>query len=173
MLPLFFQVVLLDSATTAGARLAIPSLATPIGGVVAGVVMSRYGRLAALVRAGAILMAVGNALVAGLRFEDDLWKYYVYIFPANLGQGIVYPGILFTSLATFEHAGQSENDISLVPVSLRKGTWGKGGSKTLFVFLADIVPEQITPCAPRPSTSSDPSAPSGACRLLPPSCRRR
>lgn len=105
MLPLFFQVVLLDSATTAGARLAIPSLATPIGGVVAGVVMSRYGRLAALVRAGAILMAVGNALVAGLRFEDDLWKYYVYIFPANLGQGIVYPGILFTSLATFEHAG--------------------------------------------------------------------
>lgn len=41
MLPLFFQVVLLDSASTAGARLAIPSLATPIGGVIAGVVMSR------------------------------------------------------------------------------------------------------------------------------------
>ncbi|KAK4164316.1 putative vacuolar basic amino acid transporter [Cladorrhinum sp. PSN259] len=103
-LPLFFQVVLLDSATTAGARLAIPSLATPIGGLVAGVVMSRWGKLLGLVRVGAILMVVGNALVTSLGFEDSAWKYYVYIFPANLGQGIVYPGILFTSLATFDHA---------------------------------------------------------------------
>jgi hypothetical protein len=105
MLPLFFQVVLLDSATTAGARLAIPSLATPIGGLISGIVMSRWGKLTSLVRAGALLMVVGNALVTSFRFKDATWKYFVYIFPANLGQGIVYPGILFTSLATFEHAG--------------------------------------------------------------------
>lgn len=106
LLPLFFQIVLLDSATTAGARLAIPSLATPIGGLIAGVVMSRWGKLITLVRIGAILMAIGNALVTSLHFVDDNWKYYVYIFPANLGQGVIYPGILFTSLATFEHAGK-------------------------------------------------------------------
>jgi hypothetical protein len=105
-LPLFFQVVLLDSATTAGGRLAIPSLATPIGGLIAGIVMSKWGKLVTLVRVGAILMVVGNALVTSLGFEDSVWKYYVYIFPANLGQGIVYPGILFTSLATFDHAGE-------------------------------------------------------------------
>ena len=58
-----------------------------------------------LVRLGAFFMVVGNALVTSLGFEDSAWKYYVYIFPANLGQGIVYPGILFTSLATFDHAG--------------------------------------------------------------------
>ncbi|KAI1878152.1 uncharacterized protein JN550_000334 [Neoarthrinium moseri] len=104
MLPLFFQVVLLDSATKAGARLAIPSLASPIGGLIAGVVMSRYGKLTTLVRVGAFLMAAGNALVTSLQFEDSTWKYYAYIFPANLGQGIVYPGLLFTSLATFEHS---------------------------------------------------------------------
>jgi len=69
--------------------------------------MSRWGKLLTLVRLGAFLMVVGNALVTSLGFEDSKWKYYVYIFPANLGQGIVYPGILFTSLATFEHAGQS------------------------------------------------------------------
>ncbi|KAK1835724.1 major facilitator superfamily domain-containing protein [Podospora conica] len=103
-LPLFFQIVLLDSATTAGARLAIPSLATPIGGLVAGVIMSRWGKLIPLVRTGAFLMVVGNALVTSLGFVDSRWKYFVYIFPANLGQGIVYPGILFTSLATFDHA---------------------------------------------------------------------
>ena len=106
MLPLFFQVVLLDSATTAGARLAIPSLATPIGGVIAGVVMSRWGQLTTLMRTGAILMVIGNALVTLLGFEDSTWKYFVYVFPANLGQGIIYPAILFTSLASFDHAGK-------------------------------------------------------------------
>jgi hypothetical protein len=106
MLPLFFQVVLLDSVSTAGARLAIPSLATPIGGVIAGVVMSRWGNLTALMRAGAILMVIGNALVTSLGFEDSKWKYFVYVFPANLGQGIIYPAILFTSLASFDHAGK-------------------------------------------------------------------
>lgn len=105
MLPLFFQVVLLDSATKAGARLAIPSLATPIGGVIAGVVMSRWGKLISLVRLGAVCMTFGNGLVASLSFHDKPWKYLVYIFPANLGQGIIYPATLFTTLASFDHSG--------------------------------------------------------------------
>ena len=84
----------------------IPSLAVPIGGLIAGIVMSRWGKLLALVRVGAVLMAVGNGLVASLRFEDSHWKYFVYIFPANLGQGVIFPGILFTALASFEHSGK-------------------------------------------------------------------
>lgn len=103
-LPLFFQVVLLDSAATAGARLAIPSLAYPIGGIVAGAIMSRYGKLIPLVRIGAFFMALGNGLVTSINFYDAMWKYYVFIFPANLGQGIIYPATLFTNLATFEHS---------------------------------------------------------------------
>lgn len=106
MLPLFFQVVLQDSATKAGARLAIPSLATPIGGLIAGVVMSRWGKLILLVRTGALLMTLGNGLVTSLSFYDSKWKYMVYIFPANLGQGIIYPATLFTTLASFDHSGE-------------------------------------------------------------------
>lgn len=105
MLPLFFQVVLLDSASKAGGRLAIPSVATPIGGLIAGVIMSRYGHLLGLVRTGAICMTIGNALVTSLQFHDQTWKYYVYILPANLGQGILYPSTLFSNIATFEHSG--------------------------------------------------------------------
>lgn len=67
--------------------------------------MSRWGHLAHLVRAGAFLMFLGNTLVMLLRFNDASWKYIVYLIPANLGQGIVYPGILFTFLAAFDHAG--------------------------------------------------------------------
>ncbi|KAI8965368.1 MFS general substrate transporter [Daldinia sp. FL1419] len=124
LLPLFFQIVLLDSATTAGARLAIPSLATPIGGLVAGIVMSRWGKLITLVRIGAILMAIGNALVTSLSFVDSNWKYYVYIFPANLGQGIIYPGMLFTSLATFEHADHAVSASTVYLIRSLGTVWG-------------------------------------------------
>lgn len=50
-------------------------------------------------------MLIGNALTTSLQFVDQDWKYFVYIFPANLGQGMVMPAMLFTGLATFEHAG--------------------------------------------------------------------
>jgi hypothetical protein len=105
MIPLFFQVVLFDSASKAGARLVIPSLATPVGGLVAGIIMSRWGKLAPLVRTGAALMVLGNTLVVFYQFENATWKYFVYLIPANLGQGMAYPGILFTFLAIFDHAG--------------------------------------------------------------------
>lgn len=91
MLPLFFQVVLLDSASQAGARLAIPSLATPLGGIITGYIMSRYGKLIALLRSGTLCMVIGNALVTSLQFTDATWKYYLFIFPPNFGQGITYP----------------------------------------------------------------------------------
>ncbi|KAJ5762720.1 hypothetical protein N7533_001401 [Penicillium manginii] len=86
-IPLLFQVILLDSPTKAGARLVIPSLATPLGGLISGIVMSRWGKLAWLVRTGAGLMFIGNLLVTLLRFDDSQWKYFAYIIPANLGQG--------------------------------------------------------------------------------------
>ncbi|PKS06231.1 hypothetical protein jhhlp_006977 [Lomentospora prolificans] len=124
MLPLFFQVVLLDSATKAGARLTIPSLATPLGGLVAGIVMSRWGKLVWLVRLGAILMLFGNSLVTSLKFEDSRWKYLVYIFPANLGQGIIYPAILFTTLASFDHADHAVSASTVYLIRSLGTVWG-------------------------------------------------
>lgn len=67
--------------------------------------MSRYGRLIGMMRIGLLFMAVGNGLLTSLRFADSNWKYFAYLIPANFGQGIVYPSILFTSLASFEHEG--------------------------------------------------------------------
>jgi MFS family permease len=106
MIPLYFQVVLLESASTAGLRLVIPSLGTPIGGIVAGLIMSRYGKLATIVRIGALFMLLGNALIVAFRFQDAPWKYFVYLIPANIGTGMAYPGSLFTFLALFDHTGE-------------------------------------------------------------------
>ena len=66
--------------------------------------MSRYGQLSGLVRVGCLFMLLGNALLASLKYQDVKWKYVVYLFPANLGQGIAYPSILFTFLAAFDHS---------------------------------------------------------------------
>jgi hypothetical protein len=103
MIPLFFQAVLQDSPSEAGLRLVIPSLATPVGGLIAGIIMSRIGCLSELVRIGCFLMMLGNGLVASLRYKDASWKYLIYLIPANLGQGMAYPAILFTFLAAFDH----------------------------------------------------------------------
>ncbi|PGH29057.1 hypothetical protein GX50_08189, partial [[Emmonsia] crescens] len=124
MLPLFFQVVLQDSASTAGARLIIPSLATPVGGVISGFVMSRWGHLANLVRIGALLMFIGNALVMLLGFDSAKWKYIAYIIPASLGQGIVYPAILFTVLAAFDHADHAVSASTVYLIRSLGTVWG-------------------------------------------------
>ncbi|KAG5795113.1 hypothetical protein H9Q69_005862 [Fusarium xylarioides] len=141
-----YGVVLLDSATTAGARLAIPSLATPIGGLIAGVVMSRWGKLLALVRTGALLMVLGNGLVTLLQFQDSKWKYFVYVFPANLGQGIIYPGILFTSLVSFDHADHAVTASTVYLIRSLGTVWGVSVTSaivqtTLSVRLPDALSE--------------------------------
>jgi MFS family permease len=131
MLPLFFQVVLLDSATKAGARLAIPSLATPIGGLIAGIVMSRWGKLITLVRLGALLMTLGNGLVTSLSFSDSTWKYMVFIFPANLGQGIIYPATLFTTLASFDHSDHAVSASTVYLIRSLGSVWGVAITATI------------------------------------------
>jgi hypothetical protein len=106
---LFFQVVLKETPSKAGGRLVIPSLATPFGGLIAGIVMSRWGYLSNLVRTGCFLIVIGNVSIATLKYHDASWKYFVYLIPANLGQGIVYPSTLFTFLAAFDHSRKSLN----------------------------------------------------------------
>lgn len=131
MIPLFFQVVLLDTASKAGIRLIVPSLSTPIGGLIAGFVMSRWGMLGHLVRTGCVFMVLGNGLVASLKYQDSSWKYVAYLFPANIGQGIVYPSILFTNIAHFEQSQQAVST-SMVYLFRSMGTvWGVAAASTI------------------------------------------
>ncbi|KAG0650246.1 putative transporter [Hyphodiscus hymeniophilus] len=128
MIPLFFQVVLKDSASKAGLRLAIPSLATPVGGLIAGFIMSRWGLLSQLVRAGCFFMVLGNGLICSLRYHDSTWKYILYLFPANVGQGIVFPSILFTNISAFEQSLST----SMVYLFRSMGmVWGVAAASTI------------------------------------------
>ncbi|RFU77661.1 hypothetical protein TARUN_4569 [Trichoderma arundinaceum] len=124
ILPLFFQAVLQDSATKAGVRLAIPSLAIPMGGLIAGTVMSRWGKLIPLMRTGLILMTIGQALVSSWAFVDSPWKYVLYIFPSHLGTGIVYPAILFISIASHAHSDHAVSASTTYVVRSLGSVWG-------------------------------------------------
>ncbi|UKZ83775.1 hypothetical protein TrVFT333_011588 [Trichoderma virens FT-333] len=124
MLPLFFQAVLQDSATKAGGRLAIPSLAMPTGGLIAGTVMSRWGKLIPLMRTGLILMTIGQALVSSWAFADASWKYVLYIIPSHLGTGIVYPAILFISIASHAHSDHAVSASTTYLVRSLGTVWG-------------------------------------------------
>lgn len=144
MLPLFFQVVLRDSASEAGLRLVIPSLATPVGGLLSGIIMSRWGKLSGLVRTGCLFMMLGNGLVASLQFRDVAWKYFVYLVPANFGQGIAYPAILFTFLGAYSHSEQAVAT-SMVYLFRSMGTvWGVASSSALLQnVLANRLPSAL------------------------------
>jgi MFS family permease len=96
-------------------RLVIPALATPVGGLIAGYTMTRYGKLAWLVRVGTFAMTVGNLAVACLSFSNAHWKYFVFLFPANLGIGMANPSMLFSFIGMFEHQGKIPGNKCVYP----------------------------------------------------------
>ncbi|KAF5710532.1 multidrug efflux transporter (Eurofung) [Fusarium mundagurra] len=108
LMPFFFQTVLLDSASSAGLRLVPPSLGTPIGGLITGIVMRQGGdHLTLLTRLGLAAMLVSNILLLTLGIHENNWKYSAYLTLGNFAQGMVYPSILFGFIRTTlesEHA---------------------------------------------------------------------
>ncbi|KAK5662271.1 hypothetical protein OQA88_8176 [Cercophora sp. LCS_1] len=107
MIPLYFQAVRGDSPSTAGMRLIVPALATPVGGVIAGTMMQKGFPLCMNVRIGTALMLLGNALACMLGSGVNRWLEFVYLVPANLGLGLTNPSVLFSFVSLFEHREQA------------------------------------------------------------------
>lgn len=86
-------------------RLIIPSLATPVGGVIAGSLMHRGYRLAYNVRFGTALMLLGNVLAWSMGTTGARWKEFIYLVPANMGLGLTNPSVLFSFISLCEQKG--------------------------------------------------------------------
>ena len=106
MVPLYFQAVRGDTPSAAGLRLMVPAMATPVGGVIAGIMMSRGYRLCHNVRLGTGLMLLGNLLACTLGTTGDRWREFLYLMPTNLGLGLTNPSVLFSFVSLFEHRGK-------------------------------------------------------------------
>lgn len=123
-LPLFFQIVLGDSTAKAGLRLTIPSLFTPVGGLITGICMSRYNCLQILLYAGVFLMALGNFLFLFIEKDSPNWLVGLFLIPANLGQGITFPATLFTFIFAFPKSRQATATSTLYLFRSIGSVWG-------------------------------------------------
>ncbi|KAM3537971.1 hypothetical protein ARSEF1564_009113 [Beauveria bassiana] len=105
--PLYFQAVLLTSATTSGLRLVVPSVASSVAGIFTGFLITRTRRLRWPLLVGSILTAIGNLVLVLLRRGLAAPLYGLALLPGSLGAGFQLPGSFMALLVASpqpEHA---------------------------------------------------------------------
>ncbi|KAM3515788.1 hypothetical protein MY11210_000559 [Beauveria gryllotalpidicola] len=105
--PLYFQAVLLTSATTSGLRLVVPSVASSVAGISTGFLITRTRRLRWPLLVGSILTALGNLVLVLLRRGLASSLYGLALLPGSLGAGFQLPGSFMALLVASpqpEHA---------------------------------------------------------------------
>jgi MFS family permease len=117
MTPLYFQAVKSETASQVGQRLIVPALGFPIGAVGAGWVMSKYGRLAALVRLGCFVLLVGCLLLLSLDRDgtNSEWVYFFNLIPFNIGSVCFHPiAVIIAKAVGFGHSQARHCESQLV-----------------------------------------------------------
>ena len=97
--PLYFQAVLLTSATSSGLRLVLPSLVSSVAGASTGLAITLTRRLKWPLLAGALLYLAGSVCLCLLRRDLAPAAYLFVLFPSSLGQGFQFPGTFMAILA--------------------------------------------------------------------------
>ncbi|TQV98827.1 hypothetical protein V2A60_007476 [Cordyceps javanica] len=106
-MPLYFQAVLLTSATTSGLRLVLPSVASSVAGVSTGFLITRTRRLKWPLLLGTGLATAGNVGLLFLRRGLPTWLYVLALVPGSLGTGFQFPGTFMAVLAASPQAEQA------------------------------------------------------------------
>jgi hypothetical protein len=106
LMPLFFQVVFLDTPSQAGFRLILPSIATPLGGITAGFIMARRNWLIGMTHVGFVMLMANSLFLLLLGIDAAGWKYSALMMLGNFGQGMVFPASLFAFIRTADRQGK-------------------------------------------------------------------
>ncbi|KAF8464171.1 major facilitator superfamily domain-containing protein [Kalaharituber pfeilii] len=106
-LPLYFQAVRLESATVAGGRLLIPSMATTLSAVSTGVIITYTGRLKPTLWLGTGLIIFGAILIATIGRDFSNLHYFFILIPLNLGIGFALPSTIMSMLAVSTQTDQA------------------------------------------------------------------
>lgn len=105
--PIYFQAVLLETATASGLRLLVPTIAASVCGVSTGFLITWTRRLKWPVVLGASLIFLGPSCLSGMTKEMPTWLNLVFLVPASMGQGFQFPGTFMAILAVSEQAEQA------------------------------------------------------------------
>ncbi|POR37203.1 Multidrug resistance protein fnx1, partial [Tolypocladium paradoxum] len=106
-IPLYFQAVLLTSATSSGLRLVLPSLVASVAGASTGFAITWSRRLKWPLLAGALCYLAGAVCLGLLRRDLAPAAYLVVLVPSSLGQGFQFPGTFMAILACSAQAEQA------------------------------------------------------------------
>lgn len=106
--------MLLESATVAGSRLLVNSVAGTVTSVAAGVIITRTGKLKPVLLTGSIIAVIGTI---GLCFMDRSFPkrlFVLFLIPTNLGVGFIFPATLMSILATSPQNDQAVATSTLI-----------------------------------------------------------
>ncbi|KAI0599981.1 major facilitator superfamily domain-containing protein [Biscogniauxia sp. FL1348] len=109
--PLFFQAVLLTSATQSGLYLVVPTATASIVGTATGFLISRTRRLKWPLVLGTLCYLAGTSILASLPAGGGQWPRWAYLaclVPAAAGQGFQFPG---TFMAVLAASGRGEQAV--------------------------------------------------------------
>ncbi|KAI0894972.1 major facilitator superfamily domain-containing protein [Annulohypoxylon nitens] len=153
--PLFFQAVVLTSATTSGLYLVVPVVTASIAGTLTGFLISYTRRLKWPLTLGTLFYLFGTMLLSSMRRGWPLFAYLLCLVPSSIGQGFQFPGTFMAVLAASEHREQAVVTSTLV-------LWRQLGSVLGIAFSSLVLQnallryllEYVIP----PSDISDPAA---------------
>ncbi|PMD62935.1 MFS general substrate transporter [Hyaloscypha bicolor E] len=106
-IPLYFQAVLLESATTSGLRLIVPSLAASAVGTATGFLITWTKRLKWLLVLGVICLVTGTMALSCMQRGLPDWAYLLFLVPSAMGQGFMFPAAFMSVLVVSEQAEQA------------------------------------------------------------------
>jgi hypothetical protein len=106
-IPLYFQAVLLESATDSGLRLMVPSTSATIAGVSTGFLISWTKRLKWPLISGSLLILGGTICLSLMQIGMPSWVYLFFLIPSSAGQGFLFPGAFIALLSVSEQAEQA------------------------------------------------------------------
>ncbi|KAL2070775.1 hypothetical protein VTL71DRAFT_13801 [Oculimacula yallundae] len=106
-IPLYFQAVLLESATSSGLRLIVPSLASSSIGTATGFLITYTKRLKIWLVLGVIFFIIGTVALSFMKRDLPDWAYLLYLVPQSVGQGFMFPATFMTVLAVSRQADQA------------------------------------------------------------------
>lgn len=112
--PLFFQAVLLTSATTSGLCLMIITVVSSASGTATGFLINWTRRLKWPMSVGAWGFLAGTVALASMRRGWPLPAYLLCLVPHAMGQGFQFPGTFMAILAASEQAEQAAVTSALI-----------------------------------------------------------
>lgn len=113
-LPLYFQAVMLESATSAGSRLLWPSVAGTFASVSTGLIITATGRVDHTLYFGFITLVAGSIALCFIQRDFPSYAIFLLLLPCNLGLGFAFPSSLMTVLVTSSHADQAVATSTLI-----------------------------------------------------------